>query len=111
MQGYSRVGAALHGLRRFADAEEAYNKGLAIEPTNAQLLQGRAECIKAKDAQSADPMQKVAMMFSSPQLMEKIAADPKLSAYLLQPDFQQKIAEIQANPSSLNMYALFSAPF
>lgn len=33
-KGYSRLGAALHGLSRFRDAADAYRKGLALDPAN-----------------------------------------------------------------------------
>lgn len=42
-QGYSRKGAALHGLKKFAEAEKAYEAGLKIEPENAQLKKGLEE--------------------------------------------------------------------
>lgn len=39
-KGYSRLGAALHGLSRFAEAADAYRKGLALDPSNEQMKQG-----------------------------------------------------------------------
>jgi len=43
LQGYSRLGAALHGLGSYDEAIEAYEKGLKIEPENASLKKGLQE--------------------------------------------------------------------
>ena len=44
-KGYSRKGAALHGLEDFEGAIAAYEEGLKLEPGNAQCkkVQRRAE--------------------------------------------------------------------
>ena len=44
MQGYSRKGTALMFLKKFDEAEEAYNAGLKIDPSNELLKSGLAEC-------------------------------------------------------------------
>ncbi|XP_047940883.1 malonyl-coenzyme:anthocyanin 5-O-glucoside-6'''-O-malonyltransferase-like [Salvia hispanica] len=41
-KGYSRLGAAHMGLRRYADAASAYKKGLQIDPSNDALKSGLA---------------------------------------------------------------------
>ena len=41
-KAHFRRGAALFGARRFADAAAAYDAGLALEPDNEALAQGRA---------------------------------------------------------------------
>ncbi|KAF1315241.1 Transmembrane protein, partial [Globisporangium splendens] len=40
VKGYSRKGSALYHLGRYADAYRAYKEGLALETTNAALLDG-----------------------------------------------------------------------
>lgn len=48
LKGYSRKGAALHGLGKYDDAEKAYQKGLEIEPNNDLFKQGLEEVRRAK---------------------------------------------------------------
>eukprot|EP01059_Diplonema_ambulator_P016246 TRINITY_DN2761_c0_g1_i1.p1 TRINITY_DN2761_c0_g1~~TRINITY_DN2761_c0_g1_i1.p1 ORF type:complete len:564 (+),score=223.65 TRINITY_DN2761_c0_g1_i1:58-1692(+) len=39
-KGYARLGAALHGQKKYGDAIDAYNKGLGFEKDNVALLNG-----------------------------------------------------------------------
>eukprot|EP00887_Chlorella_sp_A99_P005251 scaffold1.g5251.t1 len=48
-KGYSRVGAAAHGLRKYDEAVEAYTKGLQLDPGSEQLKAG-LEAAKAAQA-------------------------------------------------------------
>ncbi|KAI9022487.1 hypothetical protein DFJ74DRAFT_93060 [Hyaloraphidium curvatum] len=95
-KGYSRQGAALHGLKRFDEAEKAYREGLKIEPENAQLKKGLEEV--ERNATGG--------MFGlfGPDLVDKIAKDPKLAPYLSQPDFMAKVKAVQANPNRISEY-------
>nr|ADA68360.1 hsp organizing protein/stress-inducible protein [Dactylis glomerata] len=108
-KGYSRLGAAHLGLGDAASAVAAYEKGLALDPSNEALKGGLAD---AKKAAAAPPRRSpsgggadaIGQMFQGPELWSKIAADPSTRAYLDQPDFMQMLREVQRNPSSLNMY-------
>ncbi|KAF8692985.1 hypothetical protein HU200_039353 [Digitaria exilis] len=106
-KGYSRLGAAHLGLGDAASAVAAYEKGLALEPSNEGLKAGLED---AKKAAAAPPRRgpsgpdAIGQMFQGPELWSKIAADPTARAYLDQPDFMQMLREVQRNPSSLNMY-------
>ena len=53
MQGYSRKGAALHGLHEYDDAIEAYEAGLKIEPENAGLKKGKEDAMKEVQQQGS----------------------------------------------------------
>ena len=57
-KAHFRRGSALFGARRFAEAVAAYDAGLALEPNNASLAQGRALAVatarQAAAAASAD---------------------------------------------------------
>ncbi|KAI9341752.1 activator of Hsp70 and Hsp90 chaperone [Obelidium mucronatum] len=113
-KGYSRKGAALHGLGEYDEAIEAYKAGLEIEPANALLKKGLEEAealaLDQKNAGSKDDGEDVNDMESGlgklfgGDVFAKIAQNPKLSPLLAQPDYVQKIAEIQKNPSNINTY-------
>ena len=48
IQGYSRQGAALFSLQRYKEAEEAYHKGLELDPNNEQLQDGLRDTERKK---------------------------------------------------------------
>ncbi|EEC73686.1 hypothetical protein OsI_08254 [Oryza sativa Indica Group] len=107
-KGYSRLGAAHLGLGDAASAVAAYEKGLALDPTNEGLKAGLADAKKAAAAPPRRPppsgVDGIGQMFQGPELWTKIASDPTTRAYLEQPDFMQMLRDVQRNPSSLNMY-------
>ncbi|KAJ3003097.1 UNVERIFIED_CONTAM: hypothetical protein HDU68_005883, partial [Siphonaria sp. JEL0065] len=111
-KGYSRKGAALHGLGEYEEAIEAYKAGLELEPGNALLKKGLEEAealaFEEKNAsQSAggadDAAGGLGKIFGG-DVFAKIAGNPKLSPLLAQADYVQKIAEIQKNPNNINTY-------
>lgn len=55
-----------------------------------------------------DPSGGIGKMFSDPSLIQKLASNPKTSAYLADPSFMAKLQAIQQNPS--NAQDLFSDP-
>ncbi|KAL5035473.1 hypothetical protein BDEG_23429 [Batrachochytrium dendrobatidis JEL423] len=98
-KGYSRKGAALHGLGNLEEATAVYEAGLKIEPENALLKRGLSDVTAAMSA-SSNPMAK---MFG-PGMWEKIAANPRLSPLLAQPDLVEKLRQIQSNPETINLH-------
>ncbi|KAI5011954.1 hypothetical protein ZWY2020_024088 [Hordeum vulgare] len=76
------LGAARLGLGDAAGAVEAYEKGLALKPSNAALKDGLAQA----------------------RWPSRIAADSTTRAYLDQPDFMQMLRDLQRNPGNLNNY-------
>jgi stress-induced-phosphoprotein 1 len=106
-KGYSRLGAAHLGLGDADSAVAAYQKGLALDPSNEGLKAGLED---AKKAAAAPPRRgpsgpdAIGKMFQGPELWTKIASDPSTRPFLEQPDFMQMLREVQRNPSSLNMY-------
>jgi len=104
-KGYVRQGAALHKLRRYDDAEAAYRAGLASAPEDAGLLNGLADVEKAAKASAAsNPLGGLL----GPDLIPKLAGHPKLSKYLSDPAFMQKLQMLQANPSLMG--SMFGDP-
>ena len=56
-KGYSRLGAAYHGLNQYEEAIQAYKKGLELDPQNASLKKGLEEA-EAEQAASGNPFGK-----------------------------------------------------
>eukprot|EP00128_Syssomonas_multiformis_P007694 Colp12_sorted_trinity150504_noHs@23144 len=98
-KGYGRLGTALFFLGRLEEAKGAYEKGLSVEPNNAQLQKGLAD-VEA-EMSGASMGDAFANIFKSPDLFAKIATNPQLAPFLQQPDFVQSVQELQRNPNSL----------
>lgn len=98
-KGYSRHGAALHALKKYDEAVSVYKQGLEIAPTDAGLLGGLDEVNKAKTATAA-PSNPLGGLFS-PQMMAKLAGNPKFAAKMQNPQFKAKLAMMQTNPQMM----------
>lgn len=98
-KGYSRVGAALFGLKRWKDAEEAYSKGLEIDPENAQLKSGLEETKKAAEHKAGG-----GGMFTQPQVIGRLATDPRTRSLMGQPDFMAMLKAVDENPQNMQQY-------
>jgi len=100
-KGYARKGAALHGIRRYDDAVAAYETGLKLEDSPA-LRKGLQE---VKDAKASDERGDGAdalglgKMFGDPNLIGKLAANPRTAKHLTDPAFVQQLRMLQRNPS------------
>lgn len=106
-KGWGRKGAALHGKGDLLGANDAYEEGLKHDANSAQLKSGLASVEKAMQAEagagfpgagSDDPGAGLSRMFNDPQLLQKLAANPKTSSYLSDPSFITKIKQLQKNP-------------
>ncbi|CAI5516547.1 unnamed protein product [Closterium sp. Naga37s-1] len=105
-KGYSRLGAALHGLREYARAVEAFERGLALEPSSAVLQAGLAD---AKAAQAADEAggeggNPLAKAFQGPDFWARLHADPRARQHLSDPAFRATVSAVQSNPALLNAH-------
>lgn len=99
-KGFSRKGAALHGLGNMEGACEAYKQGLKIDPENALLKKGLED---VESAMESDALGGIGNVFG-PDMWAKLAANPKVSHLLAQPDLVQKLQDIQKNPKNMGMY-------
>jgi len=102
-KGYSRLGAAYHGLGNFEEAEKAYKRGLEIEPNNEGLKESLAELQKAQARPRGNPM------FSNPavvaQMMQRLRENPKTREYLNDPLFLQSLNGFMSGQLSPNAFA------
>lgn len=93
-KGYSRKGAALHSLKRYNDAVNAYEAGLKVSPSDAGLTQGLAEVKKAMEQPKPSGL-------VSPALLNKLASHPKFGPKLADPAFQAKLNMLNTNPQAM----------
>jgi hypothetical protein len=88
-----------HRLNVDSFAMSAHPAGLQLDPASEQLKSALAE---AKAAASRP--QRPTNLFSSPELILKLAMDPRGKELLGQPDFMRMLSDVQQDPSTINMY-------
>ncbi|TCD70460.1 Hsp90 cochaperone [Steccherinum ochraceum] len=99
-KGYARKGAALHGQRRYDEAVLAYESGLKLEDSPV-LRKGLKEVQDAKASdERGDGAEALGLgkMFADPNILGKLASNPRTAKHLADPSFLQKIQMIQRNP-------------
>ncbi|KAI1308444.1 Hsp90 cochaperone [Mortierella claussenii] len=99
-KGYGRKAVALFALGRYPEANDVYEEGLKIEPSNVQLQKGLQETQQAMEKEASMGIGQ----FFGPDVVTKMAANPKLRPLLSQPDLMEKVRAIQANPNALNQH-------
>ena len=108
VKGYGRKGAALFGSGKFEEAKNAYEEGLRIDPTNATCANGKKECesklLKNGGKDDADADEAFNKMWSDPNLLGKLATNPKTRPYLQQEDFMKMLAELQRDPNAMQKH-------
>jgi len=104
-KGYGRKGAALHGLGSFEDAIKAYEEGLEKEPSLSMLTNGLADAKRELERDSGmGGVNGLGNVFSSPDVIQKIASNPRTMPYLQDPTFMAKLQELQRDPSSISKH-------
>lgn len=91
-------------ISKLAGAHRAYEEALKIDPTNAQAKSGLTSIKKAMDSEgsNANPMATFANSFQDPQLIQKLASNPKTSNLLADQDFMMKLQRFRQNPNSFS---------
>jgi len=100
-KGYSRKGAALHALKRYNDSIAAYEDGLEKFPGDKGLTNGLDSVKKEKEGPPPSAGGGGMGGLFGPDMMAKIALDPKLRGYMSDPDFMAKLNKLQSDPNSL----------
>ena len=78
-----------------------------MDPNNAQAKSGLAAVKRALDAEAkadglgGDPSGGLGNMFNDPQLIQKLAANPKTSSLLADPSFMAKLQRLKQNPNNI----------
>ncbi|KAF5492293.1 Heat shock protein sti1-like protein [Colletotrichum siamense] len=103
-KGWGRKGTAYYGLGDLLAANDAYEEGLKVDPNNAGLKKDLAAVQKAMKAEAGgdagDPGLGLGNMFNDPQLLQKLAANPKTSSFLSDPTFMAKLQQMKENPKA-----------
>lgn len=103
-KGWGRKGTALHGQGDLVGAKDAFDEALKLEPTNAQAKAGLAAVEKAIEAEAEGDgagAGGLPNLFNDPQLISKLAANPKTSSYLADPQFMAKLRTLAKNPQAM----------
>ncbi|KAF8897167.1 activator of Hsp70 and Hsp90 chaperone [Infundibulicybe gibba] len=91
-KGYARKGAALHGARKYDEAITAYEAGIKIEDSPA--LQKGLQEVRDAAAKSAGDSDGDAMglgrMFADPNLLGKLATNPRTQKHLADPSLSRR---------------------
>ena len=94
------LGDALHNLRRYSEARDAYDRGLALEPASIQLIIGKADNLLAQ----GDLPAARAVLKSAPKEVEPtalvITVASSLGAWVL--DEQQRELLLRLTPSAFD---------
>ena len=103
-KGWGRVGAAQYKLGAYEEAAIAYSRGLQADPGSAALKEGLEE---AKAAERREASRGggglgggLGALFG-PDLVSRLAANPKFAPYLADPAFVAKLQALQSNPQDL----------
>ncbi|QIW98461.1 hypothetical protein AMS68_003979 [Peltaster fructicola] len=104
-KGWGRKGAALHGTGDLIGALDAYEEALKLDSANAQAKSGLESVKRAIDAEGradgvSDPMGGLGNMFNDPQMIQKLANNPKTSSLLGDPAFMAKLQNLKTNPNA-----------
>lgn len=107
-KGYGRKGAALFGSGDYVAAKLAYEEGLKVDPSTKMNIDGAAaadeQIKKQMDRQRSgqdNQMNQLMQVFSAPDALARLAANPKTAPYLADPAFMTKFQAIQQNPDAL----------
>ncbi|MCJ1353003.1 MAG: Hsp90 cochaperone [Icmadophila ericetorum] len=106
-KGWGRKGTALHGTGDLVGAKDAFDEALKLEPANAQSKSGLAAVERAIEAEaradgiSGDPTGGLGNLFNDPQMIQKLAANPKTAVLLADPSFMAKLQRLKQNPNNI----------
>ncbi|KAK3355414.1 hypothetical protein B0H65DRAFT_451920 [Neurospora tetraspora] len=108
-KGWGRKGTALFGKGDLLGANDAYDQGLKIDPNNAGMKKDYEAVQRAMQQEAGGDLSGgIGQMFADPNIIQKLAGNPKTAAFLSDPGFMAKLQAIKQNPS--NAQDLFSDP-
>ena len=88
------------------NATEAYEKALELDSGNAQAKSGLESVKRAVEteanASGGGGMGGFGNMFNDPQMLQKLASNPKTSQFLADPSFMAKLQKLKQNPNDIS---------
>lgn len=109
-KGWGRKGTALHGEGDLVGASDAFDEALKLDPNNAQAKSGLQAVRRAieqeaeDDGISGDPSAGLGSMFNDPNMMQKLAGNPKTASLLADPEFMGKLQQLKSNPNMVGQF-------
>ncbi|CAO2649741.1 Nn.00g010330.m01.CDS01 [Neocucurbitaria sp. VM-36] len=109
-KGWGRKGTALHGNGDLVGATDAFEEALKLDPNNAQAKSGLDSVKRAIEAEAmddgfaGDPSAGLGGMFSDPNMIQKLAANPKTASLLGDAEFMSKLQQLRTNPNLVGTY-------
>lgn len=106
-KGWGRKGSALHGIGELTKAVEAFEQALKLDPNNAQAKSGLAAVKRVKEGESdpngsaSNPAASLNNIFNDPQLIPKMARNPKTSKLLGDSEFMAKLQKMKESPNNM----------
>lgn len=87
-------------------ANDAFEEALKLDPANAQAKSGLAAVKRSIDAEAAEDgagggLGGLGNMFNDPNMLQKLASNPKTSSLLADPSFMAKLQKLKQNPNSI----------
>lgn len=85
-------------------SKDAFEEALKLDPANAGAKSGLTAVNRAIDAEAAEdgPGSSFGNMFNDPQMIQKLANNPKTRSLLADPSFMQKLQHIKQNPNDIS---------
>lgn len=108
-KGYNRVGAARFGLGNLDEAEKSFERALELDSSNKAAKDGLQQVQQAKSPKQQMPDLGLGQMFSDPNMIEKLKANPKTADMMKDPQLVAKVTQLKNNPQALSQ-DLFSDP-
>ncbi|GME85561.1 unnamed protein product [Ambrosiozyma monospora] len=108
-KGYNRVGAAQFGLKDLESAKVSYEKALDLDPSNKIAEAGLQAIVDMEMASGQTPDMGIGKIFSDPNLIEKLKANPKSAELMKDPEIVAKVRQLQANPTTVSQ-EMFTNP-
>eukprot|EP01064_Diplonema_japonicum_P028287 TRINITY_DN4302_c5_g1_i1.p1 TRINITY_DN4302_c5_g1~~TRINITY_DN4302_c5_g1_i1.p1 ORF type:complete len:564 (+),score=176.08 TRINITY_DN4302_c5_g1_i1:59-1693(+) len=98
-KGYARLGASLHGMKKYGEAVEAYQKGLTYDKENVALANGLKMAMAAKDPHP------LGQVFTSQLLIALMQSPaPELVALRNDSEFIKILSSVINDHSLINQY-------